>query len=460
MKKLHVITVLLSVLPILSFAQVGENEVYIYGFTEETLNAEPPTPAIENEIDMNAFSTPDTALEKVPENASNNGQEAPAIPKEKIRVAIYMTGDDKINEIVADRLMYKLLGSGKYQPIERSAAFQSAISKEHSFERTGVVDEKQIAKLGKQFGVQYVCVVSIVDVWQTEKYISARMIDVNSAEVIFSVSANGELTDNKALLNLMDYLTDDLTDAYDRYKDPSSEKVAVYVTKTGNRDVDIVLGDQLVAGFARSENYIAVERTNVFLNQLQKENAHQLSGAVDDDKIMARLGKMSGVKYVCVVKTTKYGDAFFINSRLVDVETAEVKAMDNLENIEILDCEDVISYARGITQGLGCVSEVVIIPDVNPEFPGGEAKLHEYLAESIRYPDSARYGGITGKVYVQFVVEKNGEISNVQVKRNIGGGCGDEAKRVVSTMPRWRPGRVGGRRVRSQFILPINFILK
>lgn len=104
--------------------------------------------------------------------------------------------------------------------------------------------------------------------------------------------------------------------------------------------------------------------------------------------------------------------------------------------------------------------EVVIIPDVNPEFPEGEAKLYEYLSENIKYPEMARSSEITGKVYVQFVVEKDGSITNIQVKRDIGGGCGDEAKRVVKNMPKWKPGKVGGRSVRSQFILPINFSLK
>ncbi|MBQ6046612.1 MAG: energy transducer TonB [Bacteroidales bacterium] len=106
------------------------------------------------------------------------------------------------------------------------------------------------------------------------------------------------------------------------------------------------------------------------------------------------------------------------------------------------------------------VEEVVIIPDVNPEFGGGEAKLYEYLQENIQYPQLARDGGITGKVYVQFVVEKDGSITNVQVKRDIGGGCGDEAKRVVKAMPKWKPGKVGGRTVRSQFVLPVNFNLR
>lgn len=82
--------------------------------------------------------------------------------------------------------------------------------------------------------------------------------------------------------------------------------------------------------------------------------------------------------------------------------------------------------------------EVVIIPDVNPEFPEGEAKLYEYLSENIKYPEMARSSEITGKVYVQFVVEKDGSITNIQVKRDIGGGCGDEAKRVVKNMPKDR----------------------
>ena len=104
--------------------------------------------------------------------------------------------------------------------------------------------------------------------------------------------------------------------------------------------------------------------------------------------------------------------------------------------------------------------EVVIIPDVNPEFIGGDEKLYEFLGEHIQYPSIAKESGITGKVHVKFVVEKDGSITNIQVLRDIGGGCGEEAKRVVKSMPKWKPGKVGGRTVRSQFILPINFVLK
>ena len=146
----------------------------------------------------------------------------------------------------------------------------------------------------------------------------------------------------------------------------------------------------------------------------------------------------------------------------------EIEVVENDKEVEAIDMS---SFTEEVVNGevLAPIveekeeeveEEVVIIPDVNPEFNGGEAKLYEYLSENIKYPDLARDGGITGKVYVQFVVEKDGSITNIQVKRDIGGGCGEEAKRVVRGMPKWKPGKVGGRTVRSQFILPINFILK
>lgn len=146
----------------------------------------------------------------------------------------------------------------------------------------------------------------------------------------------------------------------------------------------------------------------------------------------------------------------------------EIEVVENDKEVEAIDMS---SFTEEVVNGEVSApiveekeeeveEEVVIIPDVNPEFNGGEAKLYEYLSENIKYPDLARDGGITGKVYVQFVVEKDGSITNIQVKRDIGGGCGEEAKRVVRGMPKWKPGKVGGRTVRSQFILPINFILK
>jgi periplasmic protein TonB len=94
-----------------------------------------------------------------------------------------------------------------------------------------------------------------------------------------------------------------------------------------------------------------------------------------------------------------------------------------------------------------------------PEFPGGGRALYEYLSKNVKYPRLAQETGIKGTVYVSFVVEPDGSISNIKVLRGIGGGCDEEAIRVFSTMPRWQPGMQSGRAVRVNFSASITFRL-
>jgi protein TonB len=104
--------------------------------------------------------------------------------------------------------------------------------------------------------------------------------------------------------------------------------------------------------------------------------------------------------------------------------------------------------------------QIFTIVEQMPEFPGGEEKLFEYLGKNIKYPSMARENGITGTVYVTFVVEGNGEISDVKKLRGIGGGCDEEAMRVVKAMPSWKAGKQNGKSVRVQYNLPIKFTLR
>lgn len=92
-----------------------------------------------------------------------------------------------------------------------------------------------------------------------------------------------------------------------------------------------------------------------------------------------------------------------------------------------------------------------------PSFQGGEVELMEYIAQNIRYPQEALESGIHGRVFVSFVVEPNGSISNVKVLRGIGYGCDEEAMRVVKTMPKWTPGERRGKPVRVAVTIPVNF---
>ncbi len=104
-------------------------------------------------------------------------------------------------------------------------------------------------------------------------------------------------------------------------------------------------------------------------------------------------------------------------------------------------------------------AEIFRVVEEEPQFPGGDAARIKFLRENIEYPTMARDAGIEGTVYVSFVVEPNGAITNVRVLRGIGGGCDEEALRVVRNMPNWEPGRQRGRPVRVRFTLPIRFTL-
>ena len=94
-----------------------------------------------------------------------------------------------------------------------------------------------------------------------------------------------------------------------------------------------------------------------------------------------------------------------------------------------------------------------------PSFPGGDRELMEHIAKNIKYPQEAMDKEIQGRVFVSFVVEKDGSVSNVELKRGIGGGCDEEAIRVISTMPKWNPGKMKGEPVRVSYMMPINFKL-
>ena len=104
--------------------------------------------------------------------------------------------------------------------------------------------------------------------------------------------------------------------------------------------------------------------------------------------------------------------------------------------------------------------EVYVFPEEYPSFPGGEEALYKFIDDNLRYPEEAREVNVQGTVIIRFVVEKDGSISNAAIAREIGCGCGREALRVVNMMPRWKPGKQGGKPVRTEFILPVKFSLR
>lgn len=97
--------------------------------------------------------------------------------------------------------------------------------------------------------------------------------------------------------------------------------------------------------------------------------------------------------------------------------------------------------------------------EVMPEFPGGQSGWGKYLQQAMKYPPIARENNITGRVIVSFIVEKNGNLSDIRVLRGIGGGCDEEAVRVLKATPAWKPGMQNDRPVRVAYTMPIFFQL-
>jgi len=97
--------------------------------------------------------------------------------------------------------------------------------------------------------------------------------------------------------------------------------------------------------------------------------------------------------------------------------------------------------------------------EIPPAFPGGDDKFSEFLHENIKYPDAMSKANITGKVIVQFVVEKDGSLSDIQVTRDAGYGSGQEAVRVLTSSPKWIPGYQKGKPVRTSYSIAVNFTL-
>ncbi|MBP5517014.1 MAG: energy transducer TonB [Bacteroidales bacterium] len=151
--------------------------------------------------------------------------------------------------------------------------------------------------------------------------------------------------------------------------------------------------------------------------------------------------------------------------------TTELEVVDNDAEIEnelgIIDAGDDANKAQEevVVTDVGEEKaveeeEIFIFVEKFPEYPGGEEALYKFLNQSIQYPEMARENNITGTVVIKFVVEKDGSITKASILREIGGGCGKEALRVVNSMPKWKPGQQSGKAVRTEFTLPVQFQLQ
>ena len=105
------------------------------------------------------------------------------------------------------------------------------------------------------------------------------------------------------------------------------------------------------------------------------------------------------------------------------------------------------------------VDEIFTIVEEQPSPRGGLKAFYDYVSSNIQYPAKARRMGLEGRVFVEFVVEKDGSLTDIKVAKGIGGGLDEEAVRVISGAPKWNPGKQRGREVRVRMVMPIMFRL-
>jgi len=158
------------------------------------------------------------------------------------------------------------------------------------------------------------------------------------------------------------------------------------------------------------------------------------------------------VKFVAPIVTTEevVEDADIFNQDELSQTTNEAVAIEEIvveTKVEVIEVEE-------------SKKEVFTIVEEMPAFPGGEAERNKFLATNIQYPQQATENGIQGTVYVSFVVDSKGNVTEVKILRGIGGGCDEEALRVVKMMPKWHPGKQNGKNVRVLFNMPIYFKLQ
>ena len=221
------------------------------------------------------------------------------------------------------------------------------------------------------------------------------------------------------------------------------------------------------------KNFVDEQRAKVAMTQVaeltnykqpeKKAEVKQKRVEVEPERVVERV--KSSIKFTAPVikkdEEVKPDEELKTQDELMSTKTAigtfDVKGNDDA-NGEILKAKEVIAEPEPPKHEEE--NKVFDIVEQQPLFPGGTAALMKYLSEHTKYPVVAQENGVQGRVTVQFVVEKDGSISDVHVLRGVDPSLDKEAVRVVKSMPRWTPGKQNGITVRVNYRVPVLFRLQ
>ena len=199
------------------------------------------------------------------------------------------------------------------------------------------------------------------------------------------------------------------------------------------------------------------------LEQPKKAEVKQKQVKVEPEKVVEQV--KSSIKFTAPVikkdSEVKPEDELKTQDQIMETKTAigsfDVKGNDDV-NGEVLKAKEVIAQPEPPKHEEE--AKVFDVVEQMPSFPGGNGALLEYLATHVKYPVVAQENGVQGRVIVSFVVERDGSITDVRVVRSVDPSLDREAARVVSSMPRWTPGKQNGSAVRVKYNVPVMFKLQ
>ena len=285
------------------------------------------------------------------------------------------------------------------------------------------------------------------------------------------------------------------------YAEDAIKKVAILPTVDKEGDVNYGIEFQLRASLTYAINmtsgYKGVDRVDI--SSIMSEQNFQRTGNVDDKQIK-ELGRMTGAQYVLIAEAALFDEQnIIIAAKILDVETSDLikstppvisgKTPEDMQAACIKVAKTLLgeslstnAYSNRTANNTSISpqhtinhsviedkptidkdeeEEVFVVVESMPEFPCGQDSLFRYLSANVKYPVIAQENSIQGKVICQFVVNKDGSITDVEIIRSAGDpSLDEEAVRVVRSMPKWKPGKQRGKPVRVKYTIPIKFSLK
>ena len=200
--------------------------------------------------------------------------------------------------------------------------------------------------------------------------------------------------------------------------------------------------------------------------QTIQTNAIKVSEVLKDGSVIARTMDKDGDFYGIKVKIIKEPNTFYYDDQIIDVPTGSLIIVGTYRHysstypVVKIPKQEIKEASPTKNSKISKSDKVYDVVEQMPSFPGGNGALLEYLATHVKYPETAEQTCAQGRVIVSFIVECDGSITNVHVTRSIAQELDREAENVVSSMPRWTPGKHNGIAVRVRYNVPVAFKLQ